>query len=321
MIRPATEPDLERLALLYRDFAAELPPPDYIPFDIDQELREVSEIVRGDDVALVAEDGGRLVGFVLGRIKGPRYAYLSDLYVVPAARRRGVARALVSQFAAMVRERGADVVQIEVQAANAGARAVYERWGFETTTLTLAARSAELAGAGSAEERRSLGSTHIQTDDEAAVERAVERFLPRLGTSERTHVTPASNGWVTVYDELCDGDRTAHRRLAAELSERMGVPVVALRLEEEAIVRFYLFERGRMVDEYLSVPTYYGELSRADELSLAANPTLVARLTGADLSRVREVARTATTRADLPPPRELLRDIAAVMGLETTIVE
>jgi hypothetical protein len=166
---------------------------------------------------------------------------------------------------------------------------------------------------------RSFGSTHLQTDDEAAVERAVRQFLPRLGRSQRTEVTPARNGWITIYDALCDEDRSAHRRLGAELSERLGVPAIALRLEEEAVVRFFLFERGRMVDEYLSVPTYYGELNKADELSLAANPTLVARLTGADPTRVRAVARTASSVAELPPARQLLNQVADLLGLETTI--
>ena len=90
-------------------------------------------------------------------------------------------------------------------------------------------------------------------------------------------------------------------------------------LEEEAVVRFLLFDRGRMVDEYLSVPTYYGDLNKADELSLAANATLVARLTGADPARVRAVARTASSPSELPPARELLEQIAAVMRLEARI--
>ena len=47
-----------------------------------------------------------------------------------------------------------------------------------------------------------------------------------------------------------------------------------------------------MVDEYLSVPGFYGGLDRADELALEANPTLVARLTGAERDEVRRVART-----------------------------
>ena len=74
----------------------------------------------------------------------------------------------------------------------------------------------------------------------------------------------------------------AQSRLAKEISERIGGVVVALALELEAVVRFRLYENGRMVDEYLSVPTFYGELPKADELALEANPTLVARLTGAD---------------------------------------
>jgi galactokinase len=159
----------------------------------------------------------------------------------------------------------------------------------------------------------------VQTDDEAGVERAIKQFLPRLGRSEHTEVTAAMNGWVTVVDELCDHNRSAQRRLGAELSERMGVPAVALALEEEAVVRFLLFERGRMVDEYLSVPTYYGELNKADELSLSANPTLAARLTGADPARIRAVARIASTPAELPPARELLAKIADVLGLEARI--
>jgi hypothetical protein len=81
-------------------------------------------------------------------------------------------------------------------------------------------------------------------------------------------------------------------------------------------VRFRLYERGRMVDEYLSVPTWYGELPKGDELALEANPTLVARLTGAERDAVRRVARTAATPADLPPAAELYDQIAALMGLE-----
>ncbi len=72
-------------------------------------------------------------------------------------------------------------------------------------------------------------------------------------------------------------------------------------------MRFRLYERGRMVDEYLSVPSFYGDLDRGDELALEANPTLVARLTGADRDEVRRVARTAATPAELPPAGRAVR--------------
>ena len=107
--------------------------------------------------------------------------------------------------------------------------------------------------------------------------------------------------------------------MASELSDRLGAVVVALRLEEDAVVRFLLFERGRMVDEYLSVPTYYGDVNKADEVSLAANSTLVSRLTGADPAHVRAVARVASSPSDLPPARELADQIAELLGLEARL--
>jgi hypothetical protein len=246
---------------------------------------------------------------------------VTDLYVEPSSRRHGVGRALMRQITRVLRERGVGHVGLDVRVDNAPARAFYDGLGFveEERFLATSVATVEDRLAQPGRERRSVGSTHVQTDDETSVERAVRQFLPRLGGSRATEVTSARNGWITVYDELCDRDRAAHRRFGGELSDRLGVPSVALRLEEDAVVRFYLFERGRMVDEYLSVPTYYGEVNKADELSLAANPTLVARLTGADPAEVRSAARTASTPGELPPARELYARIAAMMGLESTI--
>ena len=127
----------------------------------------------------------------------------------------------------------------------------------------------------------------------------------------------SSNGsWIRIVDPVLDHDRDAHGRFAHELSERLGAVCVALALEHGAVVRFRLYERGRMVDEYLSVPTFYGSLPMGDELALAANPTLVSRLTGAAPDEVRRVARTAKTAAELPAAPELYEQIAQLMGLE-----
>jgi hypothetical protein len=159
----------------------------------------------------------------------------------------------------------------------------------------------------------SRASTHVQTDDRPSVERALAQFVPRLTSAE---VRATANGWMRIADVQLDHDRELQGRFARELSERLGAVVVELALEGGAVVRFRLTERGRMVDEYLSVPTFYGALPKADELALAANPTLVARLTGADREEVRRVARTAASPAELPPAAELYEQIARTMGLE-----
>jgi hypothetical protein len=91
---------------------------------------------------------------------------------------------------------------------------------------------------------------------------------------------------------------------------------LSLGVEHEEVVRFVLLEAGRVVDEYLSVPEYYGTLPPGDVIALAANPRVVARLTGADPAVVRAVARTAPSPRELPPAQELLEAVAAAIGLE-----
>jgi hypothetical protein len=75
-------------------------------------------------------------------------------------------------------------------------------------------------------------------------------------------------------------------------------------------------ERGGIVDEYRSVPEFYGPLPPGDVIGLAANPTVLARLTGADPQAVKQVARTSSSPANLPPAREILASFARVLGLE-----
>ncbi len=321
MIRPATESDAALIRELWEEFESELGGPAYLLESWEEAWTDLSETIE-TGVALLAEQDGRPVGFVFCILgdRGRKTAHVTDLYVRPEARSKGVGRALLAELIEPARASGLDHVSLEVLLRNADARRLYERLGFAAVDLFMVAPLGELAERLGSEERPlSFGSLHVQTDDEAGVERAVLQFLPRLGRSGHTEISAARNGWVSVVDDLCDRDRSAQRRLGSELSERMGVPVVALALEEEAVVRFLLFERGRMVDEYLSVPSYYGSLNKADELSLSANPTLAARLTGADPGRVRAVARVASSPSELPPARELLNQIAEVLGLEARI--
>jgi ribosomal protein S18 acetylase RimI-like enzyme len=320
-IRPAKQSDRELVRALWEQFEEELGGPDYLRESWEEAWSDLSETVR-NGVALIAEEDEHAVGFVfcvLGDV-GRKTAHVTDLYVAPEARSRGVGSALLAAIIEPAREAGLDHVSLEVLTRNNEARRLYARLGFVAVDVFMVAPLGAVAERlGSDDRPPSFASLHIQTDDEAAVERAVQQFLRRVGHSARTEVSRESDGWVAVVDKLCDRDRSVQRRLGTELSDRMGVPVIALALEEETVVRYLLFERGRMVDEYLSVPTYYGDLNKADELSLAANATLVSRLTGADPATVRAVARVASSPSELPPARELIAQIAQLLGIEARI--
>jgi hypothetical protein len=119
-----------------------------------------------------------------------------------------------------------------------------------------------------------------------------------------------------VRSDATDEDPDRLKALAKELSYTTGGVVVSLGIQRGAVVRYDLFDRGSDIDEYLSVPEYFGELPPGDAYALGANATVVARLTAADAKRFREVAKTAASPGELPPARELYEQIAAAMGVQ-----
>jgi ribosomal protein S18 acetylase RimI-like enzyme len=313
-IRRATEDDRELTRPLWEEFEREVPePPGFEPETFDEDWADVVRDIREGSV-FIAEDDAGPVG--IARVSKPKHgrSHLNHVYVRPRARRQGVTKALLRACVAEAKEKGARIVSLDVLSTNEPARAVWRRLGFEEVALFLAtpldALEARLADQ---QDGQTRASTHVQTDDHVSVARTLAQFVPRLDAPD---VRSTANGWIRVEDAVTTNDRDIQTQLARELSHRLGAVAVAIALEHGAVVRFRLFERGRMVDEYLSVPTFYGDISKADELALAANPTLVARLTNADRDDVRRVARNGLATADLPPAPELYEAIAQVMGVE-----
>jgi len=303
-IRKATAADAAAVEALWQEFEAEWPePPGFEGEDYPK-----------DTVVHVAEDDDGLVGAVEAIVAPTKRWHIETLYVRPHGRRQGVATALVRESVRDARAQGAEWVSLEVLHENDPAQSLWRKLGFEPVEYLLSQPLESLEQrVGDAPIGASRASTHIQTDDRTSVERALGEFVPRL---ESPDVHDAANGWIRIADPLLDVDRAAQSRFANDLSDRLGAIVVALAIEQGAVVRFRLYERGRMVDEYLSVPEFFGHLSKGDELALAANPTLVARLTGADHDEVRRVARNAASPAELPAPDELYEQLARLMGLE-----
>jgi ribosomal protein S18 acetylase RimI-like enzyme len=319
-VRSATAHDLPALEELWRAFEAEVPPPAHETVDVATELAEIKDIVDSG-LGWLAEKDGIAIGMILARRRGPRVGRITDLYVRPAERRAGVAEALTRAVAVRFAADGVDTIDLEVMASNAAARATYARWGFRDEVLVLAAPTAALAERLGEEEAvaASFGSIHAQTDDVDVIQKAVEMYVPRLpGRSRGSIVTQPRNGYVTVYDDVCDRDPAMLRRLAKDISSRTGLVVIAVGVEEEALVRMIIFDRGGIVDEYASVPEFHGPLPPGEVIAMHANPVVVERYTGAPQAAVRAAAPVATAPADLAPARELLAGLAVTVGLAGT---
>lgn len=91
----------------------------------------------------VARQNGRIVGFVSYTIEGSTFArsatkgLIQNIYVVPELRGIGVGSQLLTAAEETLDESGADVVALEVMAANAAARRFYKRHGYDPHRVTL----------------------------------------------------------------------------------------------------------------------------------------------------------------------------------------
>jgi ribosomal protein S18 acetylase RimI-like enzyme len=314
-IRRASEADEPVLRELWEEFEAEVPA---LPGDEESWEEAWIDVSRhlADGVALLAEDEEGPVGYLWVSAPAKGRAHVTDAYVRPRARRHGLAKEMLKEAVAELRGRGVDWVSLDVLTSNSAAIATWRALGFEEIEKVMLAGLAGLE-AKLAEERPtiSFGRVFVQTDDETAIDRAVQTFLPRLGRSERTSVSGPVDGWIAIDDELCSSDPKLLRRLAQEMSYRTGGVVLSLGIEEGRVVRYVLFDRGSIADEYASVPEYWGSLPPGDVVALSANPTVAHRLTGADPERLRSAARTAESPEELPPPEELYALLAEVLGV------
>ena len=305
-IREATEADIpvmEEFVAAYQDdfWARPFPPP------------SIADYVR-EGRLLVAELDGEVVGMAKGEIR-QGLGHISFVYLRPEARGQGRGKELVRELVGFFRGESVEHVTLNVDTSNDQALRVWRHLGFveyrRSLTSELAALESRLAGA----DAPSIGSVHVQTDDQSAVEKAVARFGPRVVRSRASVISAPQNGWIGVYDDAAAAEPERLRKLAAELSYITGGVVVALGAERGAVVRLIAFERGQMMDEYVSVPEYYGALPPGDAMALRANPTLLGRLTGAEPAAIRAVARTADSPPELPPADELYDELADVLGI------
>ena len=276
---------------------------------------EVTTRMFDGKLVLLAEDDGDAVGYAFGELNRRGHAHVNIVYVVPERRRQGVTKALLSAFGERARAQGIEHLTLDVATRNEVGSEVWRRLGFTEWAQRLSVPLERLEQHDTHGE--SYASLHIQSDDREVVETAVAKYLPRLGGSGAGgRVEGPRNGWVAVYAELVDRDRKARERLASELSNATAAVACAISVDDGVVVRYVLYERGSVVDEYQSLPEHFGPLPPGDVVALGANPTVVSRLTGAEPAQVRAVARTATSPDQLPPADELLQQLAEVLGLE-----
>jgi GNAT superfamily N-acetyltransferase len=112
------------------------------------------EIVRRGAVILVAEEEVDIVGYAYGTLEGRNWSELldacgklNDVYVKPAARRRGIARQLIESMLIELESLGAPRVVLSAADGNRAAEQLFASVGFRRTMIEMTRELPALASA------------------------------------------------------------------------------------------------------------------------------------------------------------------------------
>lgn len=153
-IRPATQADAAAISLLCREIHvlhAAAPPWHFRPgndetFPPDM-LGELLE--QPSNLILIAETDSRPAGYVYAEFVRHiestwthyhRQLYLHHIGITAVQRRKGIGTALIAALRAAGKERGVDMLAVDVWRFNEEARAFHRRHGFETYSETMWSR-------------------------------------------------------------------------------------------------------------------------------------------------------------------------------------
>ena len=132
---PVCEGDAETLVGLARDFHQE----DGHPLTEAGE-KALRAIARGEPFARawLAREQEAALGYLIITLGfsveyGGRDGFIDDLYLVPAARGRGLGRTVIGFATAQARELGIGTLHLEVESGNDAATRLYRHAGFEET--------------------------------------------------------------------------------------------------------------------------------------------------------------------------------------------
>lgn len=151
-IRPATPADVPAVLPMVRAICDLHLAWDRERFDIRPEVVEMyakwlpQRATDPDSVFLVAEDAStnRVVGYVVATIEDsipiywtPRCGWIHDAWIEPSHRKQGVAKALIRDAVARLRDKGISQIRGETALANNASRALLKSLGWREGTIEM----------------------------------------------------------------------------------------------------------------------------------------------------------------------------------------
>jgi hypothetical protein len=134
-----------------------------------------------------------------------------------------------------------------------------------------------------------MGSFIVNVNVRATHRQAVEKEVKALNPAA-AWVTGAKNGWITIYEEgASTQDESRIRNLTERVSAGLKAPAIAFLVHDSDFLCYWLFEDGRLIDEFNSCPDYFDEGESEESLTGKPDEVLKYCPPGTNLGDVEKV--------------------------------
>jgi len=142
----------------------------------------------------------------------------------------------------------------------------------------------------------------------------VARTLKAINKSASAYISPAKDGWVTIYEKESDSqDSAVLQRLAMGLSRGLSTDVFAFLVHDSDFLVYWLYQRGQLADEYNSAPDYFSEVDDETRERYRGNPDVLLPLCrpGTTREAVAQALAESSVFAE-----ETLGQLATLLGID-----
>ena len=148
---------------------------------------------------------------------------------------------------------------------------------------------------------------------------AVSQALAKL-VETRAYISPAQNGWITVYAEATEEqDQKVLCRIAGGLSKVLQTDVFGFLVHDSDIAAYWLYCCGTLTDEFDSAPDYFGEkVDAATRALVRGNPDVLLPLCVAGTTRAQIEAVIHPSDGFQLMAEQTLTDLAELLGIDET---
>ncbi len=175
-----------------------------------------------------------------------------------------------------------------------------------------------------------LVNLFVRTEDQGAVVEAIKPILQpayqRANSREAAieeeaialYVAPPIRGWVGLFDLLMEKqDEALCEWTARQLSRTLSSVAICFLLHDGDFIRYWLAQRGRLMDRYHSWPDYFGPIATAETKRLQGRPRVLADLCGMPLAAL-DLARTLREPGEFA--FDLLDDLDTILQIPNLLL-